>query len=190
MSQTQKDGRQLASVLRYSVVVRFSLVAASAATTTTTTVSAATTTAAVATATATAASTAAAALWRALLEAIAAVHWAVTARLERYFRLLAAVCALRWEHLARAGRVTAAAATTTTVTAAASARVATGCLASAPAIRAPLRLVREATACVELLIFCGECEFRSAVHARQRPVAECHLTTSDECFLVVRTGEA
>lgn len=134
------------------------LVPASAAATTTTVA------AATAAASASAAVATAAALGRALLEAVAAVHRLITARLERYFRLLAAVRALRRVHLARARRVTAS--STATVTASSAARIATGRFAGAPAIRAPLRLVGEASARVKLLIFRGECKFSPAVHAR------------------------
>ena len=134
------------------------LVPASAAATTTTVA------AATAAASASAAVATAAALGRALLEAVAAVHRLITARLERYFRLLAAVRALRRVHLARARRVTAS--SSATVTASSAARIATGRFAGAPAIRAPLRLVGEASARVKLLIFRGECKFSPAVHAR------------------------
>jgi hypothetical protein len=151
---------------------------------------AAATTATVATAAAAAATTttaAAAAVRRALLEAVAAVHRAIATRLEGNFCFFAAARALRRVHLARAGRVAAAPATTAVAATSAAARVTAARLARAPAVRAPLRLVGEAAARVELLIFCGEREFRSAVHARQLLVSECHLTTSDERFLVVRT---
>jgi hypothetical protein len=151
------------------------------------TTAAATTVATAAAAAATTTTAAAAAVRRALLEAVAAVHRAIATRLEGNFCFFAAARALRRVHLARAGRVTAAPATTAVAATPAAARVTAARLARAPAVRAPLRLVGEAAARVELLIFCGEREFRSAVHARQLLVSECHLTTSDERFLVVRT---
>ena len=132
---------------------------------------------------ATAAASAVATARSALLEAVPAVHRPVAPRLERHFRLLAAVCARGRVHLPGPRRVRAPA---SGVAAAASARVAAGGLARAPAIRTALRLVRESAARVEFLVIRGERERRSAVNAGQLLVGVWHPTTSCERFLVVR----
>jgi len=122
------------------------------------------------------ATTAAATARLLLLEAVPAIHGAVAARLERHLGLATAVRALRRVHLARAGRV-AAAAPSATVPAAAATTIAAGGLAGTPAVRAALRLVRETTARVEFLVVGCEDELRSTIDAGQISVGEWHLTT-------------
>ena len=95
-----------------------------------------------------------------LLEAVAAIHGLVTARLERNLGNAAAARACCFEHLAlAAATVTAAAAATATATAHARG------LAGLPAIRATAGLVLEALLFVELLFAGGKRELIPAVDA-------------------------
>jgi hypothetical protein len=93
-----------------------------------------------------------------LLETVAAVHWLVTARLERHFGRAATARACRGEHLALAAAKAAPALTATTGCAAG--------LASRSAIGATVGLVLKALLCVEFLLACSKCKLRAAIDAR------------------------
>src|SRR5438552_12601636 len=89
------------------------------------------------------------------LEAVAAVHGLVAARLERHFGRSAAAAARRPEHLALAAAVVARAA----------AAAAFGRFTGGPAIGATARLVLEAFLSVEFLLAGSERKLLTAVHA-------------------------
>src|SRR5207302_7505800 len=117
-----------------------------------------------------------------LLEAVAAVHGLVAARLERNARLASAVAACRGEHLALAAAVaaaTAAVSTTTAATGVPSAAATTTASATLGATRGTVsgatgRCVLESAACVELLLAGGPDEFLPAVLAGQGLVLKAH----------------
>jgi hypothetical protein len=91
------------------------------------------------------------------LEAIAAVHRLVAARLERHFRYTAALAAGRLEHFTALTAAHAAAAT----------RIGTHLLARSAAIGATVGFVLETLAGIELLFTGGERKLTSAIDAVQ-----------------------
>ena len=109
---------------------------------------------------------------RALSEAVAAVHGSIAAGLKRHLGGATALRADGCVHPTRGCSVTAVAASALH-------------LPGGAAAGAALGLVGKPAACMELLVFGGEDEFRSAVHAGQGFVGVGHSTTSLNLLLLV-----